>query len=163
MDTAEFIHEYLTQPTVTLEDIMTHAIHFLYAALKDVPVSLWDSQLAAIKAVRAIFSKWITVEESPTVRPTTIPSPPKLSTTLPNPPPIQYHETTFEGDHGKDRAATSKGVLKHQAPVSSKGGQVPVTYKGDQEPVAARIRSRAAPPPSPPPFEALHLPLDATV
>ena len=59
--TAEYLHEYLTQPTVTSESRMTHAIHFLSVALKYVPTSLYDSQLAAIKAVRAIFANWITV------------------------------------------------------------------------------------------------------
>ena len=27
-DTTKYLHEYLTQPHVTAEDIMTHAIHF---------------------------------------------------------------------------------------------------------------------------------------
>ena len=54
-DTAEFLHEYLTQPAFTLEDRMTHAIHFLYVALKYVPDRICDSQLAAIEAVCAIF------------------------------------------------------------------------------------------------------------
>ena len=35
---------------------MTHAIQFLTAALKDVPASICNSQLAAIDAVREIFS-----------------------------------------------------------------------------------------------------------
>ena len=54
-DTSEYLHEYQTQPTVTPEDIITHAIQFLSAALKDVPTSLCDYQLTAIEAVRAIF------------------------------------------------------------------------------------------------------------
>ena len=35
---------------------MTHAIQFLTAALKDVPARICNSQLAAIDAVRTIFS-----------------------------------------------------------------------------------------------------------
>ena len=35
---------------------MSHAIQFLTAALKDVPASICNSQLAAIDAVREIFS-----------------------------------------------------------------------------------------------------------
>ena len=38
-----------------------------------------------------------------------------------------------------------------------------MNYKGDQELVAAITRSQSAPPTSPLPFEALHLPLDASV
>ena len=54
-DTAEYLHRYLTQPHITAEDRMTHAIQFLTAALKDVPTSICNSQLAAIDAVRSIF------------------------------------------------------------------------------------------------------------
>ena len=57
-DTAEYLRAYLMQPHVTSEDRMTHAIHFLSAALKDVPTSICSSQLAAIEAVRKIFSNW---------------------------------------------------------------------------------------------------------
>ena len=55
-DTAKYLHEYLTQPHITAEDRMTHAIHFLTAALKDVPTSICDSQLASIEAVIEIFT-----------------------------------------------------------------------------------------------------------
>ena len=63
-DTAYYLHEYITQPSVTAENRMTHAIHFLLAALKDVPNSICDSQLSFIKAVRKIFANCITVEPS---------------------------------------------------------------------------------------------------
>ena len=55
-DTDGYLHRYLTQPHITAEDRMTHAIQFLTAALKDVPASICKSQLAAIDAVRAIFT-----------------------------------------------------------------------------------------------------------
>ena len=55
-DTDEYLHIYLTQPHITAEDRMTHAIIFLTAPLKDVPASICNSKLAAIDAVRAIFS-----------------------------------------------------------------------------------------------------------
>ena len=102
---------------------MTHATHFLLAALKDVPSSLCNSQLADIEAVRAIFEKWRIVEASTTLRPTTLPYPPEPTVPLPNPPPIRYPVPTYKGNHGKYRAATSKGVPKQQAPVTSKGGK----------------------------------------
>ena len=65
IDTAEYLHEYLTQPHVTAEDRMTHVIHFLTASLKDVPTSICDSQLAALEAVKAIFINGQTIESSP--------------------------------------------------------------------------------------------------
>ena len=83
-DTVEFLHEYLTKPMITPEDRMTHIIHFLTASLKDVPESLCDLQLASIEAVRAIFSKWRTVENNPTVPKET----PTLS--LPFKPAVPY-------------------------------------------------------------------------
>ena len=55
-DTAEYLHRYLTQPQITTEDRMTHAIQFLTAAMKDVPAIICNSQLAAIDAARTIFS-----------------------------------------------------------------------------------------------------------
>ena len=55
-DTAEYLYRYLTQPQITAEDRITHAIQFFTAALKDVPASICNSQLAAIDAVRTIFS-----------------------------------------------------------------------------------------------------------
>ena len=38
--TAEYLHRYLTQPHITEEDSMTHAIQFLTAPLKDVLASI---------------------------------------------------------------------------------------------------------------------------
>ena len=54
-DTAEYLHEYLTKPHVTEEYRMTHIMHLLLEAIKDVPTSICDSQLAATEAVRIIF------------------------------------------------------------------------------------------------------------
>ena len=51
IDTAEYLHAYLTYPQVMAEDRLNHAIHFLSAALKYFPSSICDSQLAAIEAV----------------------------------------------------------------------------------------------------------------
>ena len=64
-DTDEYFHKYLTQPHITAEDRMSHAIQFLTAALKDVPASICDSQLAAIEAVRALFTNGKTIKSIP--------------------------------------------------------------------------------------------------
>ena len=85
-----------------------------------------------------------------------------LSSTIPtqagcnvaNPPLVRYTAPNYEDAHGKDREANSKGVLKQQPPVTSKGGHVPLTYKVEQDPVSARTRSRADVPLSTFPFEA---------
>ena len=61
-DTAEYLHEYLTKPSVKAEDRMTQAIHFLSVALKDVPNRICNSQLVVIEVVREIFTNWQKVE-----------------------------------------------------------------------------------------------------
>ena len=55
-NTADYLHRYLTQPQITAEDRMTHAIQFLTAALKDIPASICNLQLEDIDSVRTIFS-----------------------------------------------------------------------------------------------------------
>ena len=67
---------------------MMHTIHFLYVALKYVPTSLCDYQLAAIESVRVIFANWRTVESSPTVPPTEVPNPSKPIASFPKPSPL---------------------------------------------------------------------------
>ena len=62
IDTAEYLHKYLTKPHITAEDRMAHAMQFLTAALKDVPASICDSQLAETEAVRAIFTNGKTIK-----------------------------------------------------------------------------------------------------
>ena len=99
--TEEYLHDYLTQPRVTSEDRMTHDIHFLSVAIKDVPTSLCNSQITDIKAVCEIFSKWITVESYPTVPSTALSNPPKPIVPLPKPSPIRYPAPTSKGDHGQ--------------------------------------------------------------
>ena len=64
-DTAEYFHKYLTQPHITAEDRMAHAIQFLTAALKDVPASICDSQLASIEALREIFTNGKKIKSIP--------------------------------------------------------------------------------------------------
>ena len=54
-DTVEFLHAYLTQPTTTPEYRISHAIHFLFYALKDVPSTLCYSQRSIIDTIRNIF------------------------------------------------------------------------------------------------------------
>ena len=73
IDIVEYLHEYLTQPQVTVEDIITHTTHFLSTAFKDVPNSICYYQLAAIEAVWAIFANWRTVDSLPPMSPKVVP------------------------------------------------------------------------------------------
>ena len=83
---------------------MTHAVQFLTAALKDVPASICNSQLAAIDAVRTIFSNGtiksnqIQISQSPLKKYESRPEKCRLPTS--------------KGDQVEKPAISSKGVLK---------------------------------------------------
>ena len=113
-DTAEYLHEYLTQPHVTAEDRMTHAIQFLSVELKDVTASIYNSQLAAIEAVQTIFANWQTVESLPPEEHKVLPHPtpviPSQAATL-----VRYPTPTSKGGEEKKRAITSKGVIQKKS------------------------------------------------
>ena len=103
-DTAEYLHKYLTQPHITAEDIMTHAIQFLTAALKDVPASICNSQLAAIDAVKSIFSNGtIKTSQNKTSQAPLMKNQAK---------PENYRLPTSKGERVNKPATTSKGVLR---------------------------------------------------
>ena len=103
-DTADYLHRYLTQTHITSEEIITHAIQFLTAALKDVPASICNSQLAAIDAVRAIFS-------NETIKPSqNKTSQARLMEKQAN--PEKYRLPTSKGDRVNKPATNSKGVLR---------------------------------------------------
>ena len=83
---------------------MTHAIQFLTAALKDVPASICNSQLAAIDAVRTIFSNG-TIKSSPD----RISKSPVMKNQA---KPEKYRLPTSKSDQVEKPATISKGVLK---------------------------------------------------
>ena len=84
---------------------MLHAIQLLTAALKDVPASICDSQLAAIESVRAIFTNGETIKsvQDKTSRAPLIPR--KTA-------PERYRTPTSKGDQDNQPAITSKGALQ---------------------------------------------------
>ena len=47
-DTVEFLHDYLTQPTVTEGNRIVHALNFLSCAVKDAPATIHHEQHIAI-------------------------------------------------------------------------------------------------------------------
>ena len=99
-DTDEYLHKYLTQPHITAEYRMTHAKDFLTAALKDVPTSIFDSQLAAIEAVREIFTNGKTIKSTPH-KTSKAPFIPRQEA------PVQYRTPTSKGGQENQPAMTS--------------------------------------------------------
>jgi len=57
-DTVEFRHSYLTQPTLTPEDRMVHAMNMLSCAIKDAPATKLEAQLDAIQQLRELLTGW---------------------------------------------------------------------------------------------------------
>ena len=83
---------------------MTHAIQFFTAALKDVPASICNSQLAAIGAVRTIFSNGTIKSNQNQISQ----SPLKKNQAKPE----KYRLPTSKGDQVEKPATISKGVMK---------------------------------------------------
>ena len=73
-DTAEFLHSYITQPTVTPAGRITHAMHILTGSLADAPTIHSAHQLRALKHLRTALENWRTCyrPQQPTV-PTEVP------------------------------------------------------------------------------------------
>ena len=107
------------------------------AALKDIPTSIYDSQLAAIESVRTIFENWRTLESLPPQKPTVLPLIPRQAVV-----PVRYPTPTSKGGQEKQTAITSKGVVQQQVLTIPKIKQVTINSKGYQEPIAKRTRSR---------------------
>ena len=83
---------------------MTHAIQFLTPALKDVPPSICDSQLAAIEAVRAIFKNGKKIKSTP-YKTSQAPLIPRQAA------PERYRTPTSKGGQENQPAMTSKGEI----------------------------------------------------
>ena len=152
-DTAEYFHAYLTQTKVTAEYRTTHTIQLLSEALKDVPTSICDSQIAAIEAVRTIFANWRTVEYLPPEATKVLPYPTPV-VPLETSAPLRYPPTTSNDGQGKERVSTSKGVSQQQPLKISKNTQIAVNSKNDQEPIVNRTGSCIAST-RPPPIQAI--------
>ena len=167
-DTVEFRHSYLTQPTLTHSDRITHALHLLTCALQDLPDLTHDAQLHAISSLRTLFSQWRQAptpvlappepqpldDDNPPPRvfpqdpPHTPPSPaPRVS--LPesprSPPPpsprVSPPRTPAKLPQPSPRVVTPLITYHH---VSPKGNPTP------QAPVSSRTRSKSFPVQVPP-------------
>ena len=82
-ETIEFLHEYLTTPTVSEGNRIVHALKFLSCAIKDAPATIHHEQLTAISNIRDIFTNWI---PNPTMTPPAMSPVPPVTTTPDHPP-----------------------------------------------------------------------------
>ena len=81
-NTVEFYHYYLTQPTITPEDRIVHALHFLSCSIKDVPATMHNERLEAPTCIHDIFLPQQT-QPDPREKPLV---PPRVRSQRPNPP-----------------------------------------------------------------------------
>ena len=88
-NTVEFRHNYLSQPEVSYEDRLLHAINFLSTAIADAPANALDAQLSAIESLRNLFARWTAGPSTtpPAPVPLTRPTPPQAI------PPPPLHQT----------------------------------------------------------------------
>ena len=106
------------------------------AALKDIPTSIYDLQLAAIEYVRTIFENWQILESLPPQKPTVLPLIPRQAVV-----PIRHPTPTYKGGQEKQTPITSKGVVQQQVLKIPKNKQVTIKSKGDREPIDKRTIS----------------------
>ena len=97
-NTVEFLHDNLSQPTMTKSDRIVHVLNFLSCSIKDAPSTIHHEQLTAISNLRKCFSNWI--PRSYMEPPTPSPAPPtQPSTPAPNPrsppSPTAKHKVSF--------------------------------------------------------------------
>ena len=57
-DTVDFLHQYITAPTVTPSDRILDSINKLTGAIKETPITVYDAQLKAITALRDACHQW---------------------------------------------------------------------------------------------------------
>ena len=112
---------------------MKHAILFLTAAFKDVPTSICDSQLAAIEAVRAIFTNGKTIKSIPHKK-LKAPLIPRQAV------PEQYRSHTSKGGQETQPSMTSKGAIQQTLHTITKKN-ITMNSADDQEPISRRTKS----------------------
>jgi hypothetical protein len=146
-DTVEFLHDYLTQPTVTEGDRIVHALNFLSCAVKDAPATFHHEQLTAISKLRDLFNHWVPRPAAPPPEPS--PSPPTPVPPTPaarRPPPVRsIRDVLFK------RSLPSFADLHPRIPIPRAPAPPPrvdarLPSPVADEPIARRTRSAAPPP-----------------
>ena len=58
LDTVDFLHQYITAPTVTPADRILHSINTLTGSIKEMPIPVYDTHLKGIKALQDACHWW---------------------------------------------------------------------------------------------------------
>ena len=61
-NTMEFLHKFITTPTITPEYRILHGLNTLSGAIKDVPTATYEAQFKAIKKLRDICTGWAGID-----------------------------------------------------------------------------------------------------
>ena len=61
-DTMEFLHHFITTPTLTLEDCILHGINTLSSAIQDKPATTYDAKIQAITKLSDICTGWAGID-----------------------------------------------------------------------------------------------------
>ena len=69
----EFLHKFITYPTITPEDRILHGLNTLVGDIKDAPTDKYDAQIKAITTLQDICTSWAgndtLANPEPTVQP----------------------------------------------------------------------------------------------
>ena len=61
-DTVEFLHRFITTPTLTLEDCILNGSNTLSIAIQDKPSATYEAQIQAITKLRDICTGWAGID-----------------------------------------------------------------------------------------------------
>ena len=61
-NTVEFIHNFITTPTLTPEDRILHGINTLSSAIQDRPAATYKVKIQSIKKLRDICTGWAGID-----------------------------------------------------------------------------------------------------
>ena len=61
-DTVEFLHHFITTPTLNPEDCILHGINTLPSAIQDRPTATYEAQIQAIIKMRDICTRWAGID-----------------------------------------------------------------------------------------------------
>ena len=159
LDTVEFHHHHLTQPTLTHVDIILHGINTLSCSLKYAPTITFDIRLRAITKLRDLFKRWADPSQLATFptrpkpkikyrgnwRKTHIPPTPKTRIPLTPPPPRVLKPTTASQSPRGDFS----GVMAPTPRVETSSPRVETSQPHQEsmsEPVSQSTRLHQSPP-----------------
>ena len=151
-DTVEFLHKFITYPTITPEDCILHGLNTLSGAIKDAPTATQDAQIKAITALGDICSGWAgndtLANPAPPVQPprkSLVPEPIVQPHRSPRVKEVQHPQKAQQPTRApEEKNRPGKAPKVHfQDQVPEPDTRVPPKKEAIQEPVGHRTHSQS--------------------